>query len=213
MKANQLDGACGRKKKKVLEPGCERRREKVSNIDDPLNWFFANDPITQTHNNGPEWKFSPLQKKLSHLMLKFSYLLLVFHLAFYRPVYRRVSIFTFPTGCCVWSMVAIATHTHTHIKLTNHKEGNGKVFPSGRPHGPEDCSNNCAADADEGDHDDKPTDGNRLRHHHPATRFAALFAGVHRSPRSAWKIENWHLRLLFIYFSFSVAKTRVKERP
>ncbi len=69
-------------------------------------------------------------------------------------------------------------------KLTNHEEGNGKVFPSGRPHGPEDCSYNCAADADEGDHDDEPADGNRLRHHHPATRLAALFAGVHRSTRS-----------------------------
>lgn len=38
MKANQLESACGRKKKE----------KKVSNIDDPLNWFSANDPITHT---------------------------------------------------------------------------------------------------------------------------------------------------------------------
>jgi hypothetical protein len=38
MKANQLESKCGHKKE----------RKKVSNIDDPLNWFSANDPITHT---------------------------------------------------------------------------------------------------------------------------------------------------------------------
>jgi hypothetical protein len=49
MKANQLESVCGRKKKKTPRMR-KKRKKKVSNIDDPLNWFSANDPIT--HNNG-----------------------------------------------------------------------------------------------------------------------------------------------------------------
>ncbi len=85
------------------------------------------------------------------------------------------------------------------------------MFPSGRPHGPEDCSHNCAADANEGDHDDEPADGNRLRHHHPATRFAALFAGVHRSPRS--EIDKIKEKFdIYYYFRFVVKTKSTKNK-
>ena len=49
MKVNQLQFECSHKKK--VKPS-ERETEEVSNIDDLLNWFLANDPIRQTHNNG-----------------------------------------------------------------------------------------------------------------------------------------------------------------
>ena len=80
------------------------------------------------------------------------------------------------------------------IQLTNHEEGDGKVLSTGRPHGSEDGPDNGTTDADESNHDDEPANGNRLRHHHSATRFAALLSNVHRTSRSAKKKKNmlWH---------------------
>ena len=47
-------------------------------------------------------------------------------------------------------------------KLTYHKKGDCEVFPSLSFHCTKDGANNGAADADEGDHDDEPADGDSL---------------------------------------------------
>ena len=46
--------------------------------------------------------------------------------------------------------------------LTYHEERDGEVFPALSFHGTKDGANDGAADADEGDHDDEPADGDGL---------------------------------------------------
>ena len=47
-------------------------------------------------------------------------------------------------------------------RLTYHEKGDCEVFPALGFHGTKDGANDGAADADEGDHDDEPADGDGL---------------------------------------------------
>lgn len=52
------------------------------------------------------------------------------------------------------------------------------MLPSTRLHGPQHGAHDRAADADDGDHDDEPTDRDRLRHHYATAGLGLLLRRV-----------------------------------
>lgn len=60
-------------------------------------------------------------------------------------------------------------------ELTDHEKGDGDVFGAVRLNCTEHCSDDSAAQADEGDHDNEPSNRDRLCDQQSATRLGFLF--------------------------------------
>ena len=75
------------------------------------------------------------------------------------------------------------------------------MFAAWRPHGAEDGTDDSAANAHEGDHDDEPADRHRLRHRDSATRLAAFhITGVHRGPWPVKQQQQQHVHHETLYY-------------
>lgn len=57
------------------------------------------------------------------------------------------------------------------------------MLPSTRLHGPQHGAHDRTADADDGNHDNEPTDGDRLRHHYATAGLGLLLGRVVLSAR------------------------------
>lgn len=72
------------------------------------------------------------------------------------------------------------------------------MFAAWRSHSAEDGTDDSTANAYEGNHDDEPADGDRLRHRDSATRFAAFhITGVHRGPWPVKQQQHEHHEILY----------------
>jgi hypothetical protein len=57
------------------------------------------------------------------------------------------------------------------------------MLPSTRLHGPQHGAHDRTADADDGNHDNEPTDGDGLRHHYSTAGLGLLLGRVMLPPR------------------------------